>query len=252
MTLKYFLILLISFGSFRMAAQVSLKTPIICHNKENELKYYDDGSYKLNFEHGSFSSFITYDSTIKFLADGRYLEIKDLKDTNEPVKIQLQGNSILFTTAGKTTVIDSVKTTTLFISHTAFSFYKNPVFYTVAFTINDKTVYLDVDVIGYPKKKWTWDMITIKQDSSSFNLGYNPFYDGGPSLISRQDQALRFGISIDHSFKTNRYVWRIEPVFYEETEKSHVINILPDFYYEYNSKGKLKPKKCKGEIKYCD
>lgn len=245
--LRPLIIVLIFLSSFQLSAQLSLKTPLICHNTENELKIYDDGSFKLNFEHAKFSSFTTYDSSIKFFEDGRYLEIKKSKSSDNPIKIQLLGSSLSFTHDGKTTVIDSVKTTSLFINDIGFSLYKNGVNYTVGFYINEKQVYLDVDIIGYPKKIWTWDMVIVKQDSSSFNFGYNPFYDKGPSLISRQDQSLKFGISISHSFKTNKYVWRIYPVFYE----GHVINLLPDFYYEYNRKGKLKPKKCIGEIKYC-
>jgi len=252
LTLRPLLIILVFFNSLQLSAQLSLKTPLICHNKENELKYYDDGNFKLTFQHAKFSSFTTYDSTVRFFEDGRYLEVKNIKSTSEPIKIQLIGNSLSFTHDGKTIAIDSIKTTNLFINDIAFSLYKNGVNYTVAFYINEKQVYLDIDIIGYPKKIWTWDMITVKQDSSSFNLGYNSFYDKGPDIISRQDQSLRFGLSISHSFKTNKYVWRIEPVFYEETEKAHVINILPDFYYEYTRRGKLKPKKCKGEIKYCN
>lgn len=246
------LIILSFFNSFEIAAQLSLKAPLICHNKENELKTYDDGNFRLDFDHAKFSSFTTYDSSISFYENGRYLVVRKIDNSDDSIKVKLVGSSLLFVNNGKTTTIDSVKTTSLFIKNVGFSLYKNGVNYTVAFYIKQKQVYLDVDIIGYPKKIWTWDMINIRQDSSSFNLGYNPFYDAGPSLISRQDQSLRFGVSISHSFKTNKYVWRIEPVFYEETEKSHVINILPDFYYEYDRKGKLKPKKCKGEIKYCD
>jgi hypothetical protein len=252
LTLRPLLAVLVFLNSFQLSAQLSLKSPLICHNKENELKYYDDGNFKLNFQHAKFSSFTTYDSTVRFFEDYRYLEVKNTKNTNEPIKIQLIGNSISFTHTGKTIVIDSIKTTSISVDDIFFSFYKNGVNYTVAFYINEKAVYLDINIIGHPKNIWTWDLITIKQDSSSFNLGYNPFYDKGPSLISRQDQSLHFGLSISHSFKTNKYVWRIAPVFYEETDKAHVINILSDFYYEYNRKGKLKPKKCIGEIKYCD
>lgn len=252
LTIRPLLITLSLFNSFEITAQLSLKTPLICHNKENELKTYDDGDFRLCFEHAKFSNFTTYDSSISFYENGRYLVIKKTGHTDDVIKVELFGSSLLFINNGKTIAIDSVKTTSFFINNIGFSLYKNEVNYTVAFYINQKQVYLDVDIIGYPKKIWTWDMITIREDSSSFNLGYNPFYNAGPSLISRQDQSLRFGVSISHSFKTNKYVWLIEPVFYEKTEKSHVINILPDFYYEYDRKGKLKPKKCKGEIKYCD
>jgi len=237
---------------FHISAQLSLKTPLICHNRENELKYYDDGNFKITFEHAKFSSFTTYDSTVRFFENGRYLEVKNPKSTSEPIKIQLIGNSLTFTHDGKMITIDSIKPTNLFINDIGFSLSKYGVNYTVSFYINEKQVYLDIDIIGVPKKIWTWDGITVKQDSSSFKLGYNSYYDKGPNLISRQDQSLRFGLSISHSFKTNKYVWRIAPVFYEETEKAHVINILPDFYFEYNRRGKLKPKKCIGEIKYCD
>lgn len=245
-------IILCLFNSFEITAQLSLKTPLICHNKQNELKTYDDGDFRLDFEHAKFSRFTTFDSSISFYENGRYLVVKKTNNADDSIKIELVGSSLLFINNSKTIAIDSVKTKNLFINNINFSLYKDGVNYTVAFYVKQKQVYLDVDINGYPKKLWTWNRITIRQDSSSFLLGYNAFYDAGPSLISRQDQSLRFGVSISHSFKTNKYVWRIEPVFYEETERSHVINILPDFYYEYDRKGKIKPKKCKGEIKYCD
>jgi hypothetical protein len=246
------LVIILVFKPAFNIAQLNLKTALICNNKQNELKYYDDGDFKLYFEQARFSSFITYDSSLGFHAEGKWLEIINAAAKRVPVKIRLEGNAVVFAFDGKETVIDSVATRSFSLNGIAFSLYKSKVDYAIAFSIKAKEVYLYIDIQDYPKNTWTWNMISIRQDSSSFDLGYNPFHDAGPSLISRQDERLRYGIDIAHSFKTNKYVWTIDPVFYEETPKSHVINILPDFHFEYNRRGKSKPKKCKGDIRYCD
>ncbi len=247
--LSWFLLVLLK--PFETTAQLSLKTPLICHNSNNQLERYDDGSFTLFFEQGKFSHFSTHDSAVQFYENGRYLLVNPPQPGQYPIKIQLKGSAIRFNVGDSSMIIDSAITTRRSINDILFSFYKQNLYYRVAFFINEQQFYLDVDITGYPKKMWTWDMITVKQDSSSFHLGYNPFYYKGPDLISRQDQRLRFGVNISHSFKSNKYVWQVAPVFYEDTETSRVINVLPDFYYVYNRKGKLKPKKCIGPIRYC-
>jgi len=238
--------------AYTAMAQPTLKTPLICHNKQDELQYYDDGSFKMHFEQGRFARFISQDSSISFNANGRWLAIRNSNHLNDPVQVRLSGMSVIFTTATDSIQIDSTRSTGFTMNGISFSLYKQPVNYRVQFELNGKTIYLDIDDIGYPTKKWGWDMIKIFQDSSSFLFGYNPFYDGGPSMISRQDESLRYGISIAHSFKTNKYLWRVYPVFYEHTEKSNTAYILNDFEYVYNRRGKLRPKKSSGTIRYCE
>jgi hypothetical protein len=45
-------------------AQKTLQSPLICHDKNNFLRYYDDGTYIFKFNQGEFVSFKTSDSAL--------------------------------------------------------------------------------------------------------------------------------------------------------------------------------------------
>jgi hypothetical protein len=235
--------------SLKTFGQFSLRNPLICHDKEDKLKCFDDGNFRLSFMNAKFINFVTNDSTIKYFESDRNIEIYNYSLNRIPVRIKLFDKTIIFEYSGKIYKIDSTKTLSLTLNNILFSLEKQESDYRITFEINGKKVYLDINVIY---KFWTWDDIFIKREFYWFSLKYNPYRNFGPTHIAMQDENLKYGISIATSFKTAKYIWYVQPVFYAETEKSNIINLLTDFYLEYDKKGILKKKKCIGTIKYCD
>jgi len=246
----FFLLAAMSFQSY---GQASLKKPLFCHDKNRQLSCYDDGEYLLHFNKAQLSNFLTVDSSIRYNVKSKLLEIYNYLGSDHtsvlPVKIQLY-KSIIVSYGSQQIVIDSTNNTGFVLNKIQFSRFTGPALYQIVFWLGKKIIYLDIDDAKWTKRgKWNWD-IFIRGGESTFHIKYS-YKKHRPETISRQDDSLKYGVTMYTRFKTSKRLWFIQPTFYEETSKAHVLNILSEYYFRYNRWGKLRRKKSFGEIKNC-
>lgn len=239
--------------------QLSIKNPQICHDKDNYLKCYNDGTYILKFGNGDFKGFMTSDSTViysniekEFTFYRKSFLNPTLVDT---VKLKLLPKSILVQKGQTILEINSLaqipeKLYELGIGTFATD---NKVDGFVYYS-GDK--YFEIKVWTYDKI-WSWD-IKIKQPKQRFAILYNNYKNNRLDLIFIQNDSLKYGMVLGTTFKSLKKIDRLKSDYTDSvgTLKGFtVISSVPlDKYYdyEYDKKGRLKTKTVVGELKLCE
>ena len=252
-----FVFLLLLLTSNSVIGQLSIKTPLICHDYKGYLKCYSDGKYILHFENGNFKelnssdSFIMYsevDKTFKLL-----IRSSNYPQTLDTITVTQLPKSIMLKKGTSTLEITSLSNIPATIYDFGVGFYSeyNQV-KGLSLGVGDKHILLEILTYG---RTWGWN-IRIWQSEQLFTIHYNTLKRNNPSLIFIKDFALKYGMSIGMTNKSNNKIRRLESV-YSDTMTVNGITAIGDYpldkyySYEYSKSGKLVSKSRIGEFQLC-
>lgn len=253
----YFAVLLFTQSIY---GQLSLTNPIVCHDKDNFLNCYNDGTYILTFGNGNFKEFKTADSVVKYSDIDKtltfYQKNVDASSTVDTIQIIQLPKSIVFKKGTAALEVTSLKIIPNEIYNYLVGTYSidNDVM-GLSFWVGDK--YFKIAIWTYGKV-WHWDII-MKESNRSFIIGYNGFRHNRIEHIFIQDDLLRYGMATSMTFKTLKKIWHLESLYVDTlrtfdngTPVIGSIQLDKNYKYEYGKKGKLKTDKIVGELKLCD
>lgn len=241
--------------------QLSLTNPLICHDKDNYLKCYNDGDYVLTFAEGNFNEFRTLDNTLKYSEIDKTItflyKVTGYSFVNvDTIQIKLLANSISLKKGSSSLEITSMKELPKEIEDYGVGYYSiDNVIGGLTFWSGNKYIKLEIRTYG---KTWSWAII-MKDNNKHFVIDYNGYRDNRVEHIFIQDDSLRYGMSISMTFKTLKKIWWLESSYVDTVRTlqngTRVIGSIPlDPYYkyEYSKSGKLKIKRGIAELKLCD
>ncbi|MDI3319848.1 hypothetical protein [Pinibacter soli] len=258
--LKLFLVLLLFNLTTQIHGQLSMKDPLFCHDKDNYLRCYNDGTYILTFAKGKFNEFRTVNNQMRYSDITRTITFiqkrRDNSGVVDTIQMIQQPKSIILKKGASSLEIASLKNVPEETKNYGISVDTtenwNP---KLTFLLDSNYVTVDV---GDTWKKWRWDIV-IRENDRLFCILYNSSRHNRVSFIFATDNNLKCGTSFSSSFRTEKkirwinqsYVYRID-----REDGKIVIGDLYDgdkgYYYGYNKSGKLKTKKIVGELKLCD
>jgi hypothetical protein len=258
---KFFLVMFSFHLSSQLYGQLNMKYPLICHDKNNYLSCYNDGTYILSFAGGKFNEFRTVDQVLKYSDITRTLSFTQKRDSNssfvvDTIQIIQQPNSIIFRKGISSLEINSFenipKEVTNYHIKVDSTERWQPKF---MFWLDSSYVTIEVSHFG---KKWSWTIV-VREKKRLFAIDYNPFKHNRVESIFAIDNNLRCGTAISTSFKTQKKIWWLQSSYVDTlaTRKNGVVvigDIDLDNHYEYSyyKSGKLKTKKTIGELKRCE
>jgi len=239
--------------------QLSLKNPQICHDKDNYLKCYNDGTAILKFGSGDFSEFITSDSTVFYSNIDKAFTFYKKSTLNitlvDTIQLKLLTKSILVQKGHSVLEINSLAQIPSKIYELGVGTYATDnkvegfVFYS-----GDK--YFEIKVWTYGKI-WSWD-IQMKENRRRFSIQYNSYKSNRLSIIFIQDDSLRYGMVIGTTFNSLKKISRLYSNYTDSVGTYNGITAIGSipldkyYFYNYNNAGKLKTKTVVGELKLCE
>lgn len=258
MTFRLLIFTLTFFFASHVAGQFSLKNPQICHDQDNFLKCYNDGTYILKFGHGDFEEFRTTDSSVVYLNSEKTFTFHQksyhVPNTIDTVQLKLLPKSILIRNGNKSLEITSISQIPSIINEFSIGNYSvDGTLEGFAFTVGDKD--FQIKVWTYDKV-WSWD-IKMYYTSQIFSILYNSYKKNRLSYIFIKDTAQKYGMAIGTTFRSLKKISRLQSV-YSDTMTMNGKIVIGDYpldkyyYYDYNSQGRLKSKLLVGEVKLCD
>jgi hypothetical protein len=261
MTVRFQVHLFLFLISSSAAAQLSLKNPQICHDKDKYLRCYNDGSYSLTFTKGNFKEFRTADNSIRYSDVDRTITMicvtgsngKEMTDTIQIVQLH---KSILLKKGSLQSEITSLKDLPKDIwTYGAVYFKEDNVVRGLIFS----TVYKNVKLNLWDfSEGWNWKII-VMDHRSRLVVDYNVFKKNRVQSIFITDDSLRYGMSISTSLRSSKKLALLHSLYVDTlwtTEKGiPAIGVIPldkSYRYEYNKTGRLRLKGIVGELKLCD
>jgi hypothetical protein len=258
MTFKLLIFAFLFFFVSSVAGQLSLKNPQICHDQDNFLKCYNDGTYILTFGHGDFEEFRTTDSSVVYLNNQKTFTFHQKSyhapNSIDTVQLKLLPKSILVKNGNKSIEITSISQ--IPSVNNDFSVGNYSIDGTVqgfAFTVGDKDFQIKVRTYD---KYWSWD-IKMYYSSQIFSILYNGYKKNRLMYIFIKDTDQKYGMAIGTTFNSLKKISRLESV-YSDTMTMNGKIVIGDYpldkyyYYDYNHQGRLKSKPLAGELKLCD
>jgi hypothetical protein len=254
--------LLISVFSFLLTnsvfGQLSLKNPQICHDKDNFLKCYNDGTYILKFGNGEFEQFRTADASVVYQNFQKtftfYQKSFRTLTSVDTVQLKLLPQSILIQKGNKSLEITSLSQIPSAIQDFGVGNYSiDGRIEGFAFSVGDKEFQIKIWTYN---KAWSWE-IKMYQKSQIFSIVYNSFQKNRLMYIFIKDTAQKYGMAIGTTFKTLKKIYRLQSSYVDTMTVNGkvVIGKIPldkYYYYEYDKTGALKSKPSAGELKLCD
>lgn len=239
--------------------QLSLTSPLICHDKDNYLRCYNDGNYILTFGNGNFKEFKTSDNTLKYSdVDKTITFIQKSRLYNslivDTIQIIQHPKSILMKKGTASLEITSLKEIPKEINDYGIGPYSiDNIVRGFTFWAGDRYIKLEVWTYG---KSWSWNIVA-EEKAQRFAVQYNSYRSNRIEHIIMQDDTLKYGFVISMTFKTLKKINRFI-AFYAQLENRtsatsySIIPLDKSYKYEYNKGGRLKSDKVIGELKFCD
>ena len=239
--------------------QYSLTNPLICHDKDNNLKCYNDGDYLLSFANGNLKKFKTIDNSISYGELDKTITFLHKINGNpkvDTIQIQLLPKSILLKKGASSLEITSLKNIPGEISAFYIGTYSiNNVVSGLGFWHDEKYVEIEVWDMW---KTWSWNIL-LKDKDKGVLIDYNGYKKNRVEHIFVQDNNLKYGVSISMTFKSLKKINRLESYYIDSagniTNVSNTGEAFPvekRYGYYYDKKGKLKTGKGTWELKLCD
>lgn len=253
--------------------QLSLKNPSICHDKEDYLKCYNDGTYILKFEKGNFIEFKTTDSTVRYSNLEKTITIYKKLSGNDTeidsLQIKLLPRSVILK---KGNLVSEVKSFTENINLEIYKFmidkhsrYNSSIYEdgnNLSFNVNDIHFNIRVDVFN---QSWSWN-IFMQKNKENLSVRYNGYQQNRLAGIDIEDDSFQYGIWVlVNELKSKNKIWVLESFNVDSAGRFHIVGYgdnmkaiiggipLNKMYkYDYYKNGKLNRKKSIGEIKLCD
>lgn len=256
MALASFLFLTGLFFSTSIFGQLSLTNPLICHDKNNYLKCYNDGTYRLTFAKGNFNELQT-DSTFVYSDVDKSFTF--YRKTPYPLSfdtltIKQLPHSILLTNGTDNFEISDLSKISSRLNDFGVGTYSvDGVIRGLSFNSGDK--FFKIEIWTY-RKTWHWSFI-MKRFNQRLTIDYNGYRGNRIQNIIIQDDYLQYGIAISTTFKTLKKVKRFISFYapLEQRTSATSYSIIPldkSYKYEYNRRGKLIPKTVIGNLQICN
>ena len=239
--------------------QYSLTKPLICHDKDNYLKCYNDGDYLLSFANGYFKKFKTTDNSLAYSDPDKTITFLHKTYSNlkvDTIQILLLPKSILLKKGASTLEITSLDNIANGLEAYGVSTYLVDNYVRgLVFWAGDK--YIEIEV--WDKwKSWSWKILLSDKDKRVL-IKHNGYKSNRVDHIFVQDDNLRYGVTIPTTFKSLKKIYKLESYYLDSTgNMTNGWNIpgadsLEKLYgYYYDKKGKLRTGKIFGELKLCD
>jgi hypothetical protein len=256
MTIKPILYLTVLLFSTSIYGQISLTNPLICHDKDNYLKCYNDGTYRLTFGNGNFNELKT-DST--FIYSDVDKSFAFFRKTLYPLSfdtltIKQLSHSILLTNGTEKLEITDLTNISSRLNDFGVGTYSlDGVIRGLSFNSGDKFFKIEIWTYG---KTWHWSFI-MKQFNQRLTIDYNGYRGNRIQNIIIQDDDLQYGIAISTTFKTLKKIKRFISFYapLEQRTSATSYSIIPldkSYKYEYNRRGKLITKTVIGNLEVCN
>jgi len=235
--------------------QLSLKNPQICHDYNNYLSCYNDGSYVIRFKNGNFKEVKTTDGIIKYSDADKTLTFYQKSEVNpsqdDTVQIKQLPHSILLTKGASRLEISSLSAIPPEInSYFVYSYTQDSVDRGFAFPVGNRWVEIEIWTEG---KSWSWNLF-VKEVEQKFGIIYNADMNNRVESIIIQDDSLKYGMAV---FMTNRTLRKVRQlissyVALDQGASGISGNIIPidnSYRYEYDDNGKLE--EAAGRVRVC-
>jgi hypothetical protein len=246
-----FLVLTIS-----VSGQLNMVKPIICHDGQNYLSCYNDGTYHMTFGNGNFrevkvdSTFI-YSDFNKTFTFYRKSPDSSLFDT---LIIKQLPHSVLILDGTNKFEITALSSISSEISDFGLGTYtEDGVVRGLSFNVNDKFFKIEIWTYG---KTWQWNF-SMKQFNQRLGIDYNGYRGNRIQSIIIQDDDLQYGIVISMTYKSLKKIARFMS-FYAPLEQrtsatsSSIIPLDRSYKFEYTTSGKAIPRKTVGKLQVCN
>lgn len=245
--------------SYTSKAQLSIKSPQICHNTEKRLVCLNDDDFLFTFSDGEFLEFKAPDKHFQYSNLSKTITFlsKELKPQVhfDTITISLLQKSILLKRGEELVEIDSLSQLKEGLNSFGIGYFSiNGIIKGLAFSVGGTVFKIEISTFH---KSWVWD-IKIEKEAKTILLEYNGFKHNRLNRIYVRDEKLRCGWVVSTSFRTNKKVESLESVYSDTLNVNGVTtrtNIIPPnqgFYFGYKKSGKLKSVREKGELKLCD
>lgn len=245
--------------SYTAMAQLSVKSPSICHDQNQYLSCYNDGEYILRFSEGSFSAFETTDRAIRYSDGLKQLSffMQDFVDAagSDTVHIKLRAKSLLLCKGNDSLQLSSLVLKDADLIKYGVGYIRNNNIVSGLF-INSAKRQIEIKMTS-TGKTWNWGIL-IRRANQLFSIHYNNSDDDGLQFISRMDYDSKYGMSIGTTMKSPAKISSLR------SQHMDTVGFRPDgvpvmgfvqpeggFRYEYRKTGKLYPEYLKF-TKTCD
>jgi hypothetical protein len=238
--------------------QLSLKEPQICHDKDNFLKCYNDGTYILKFGNGEFEQFSTADASVVYQNFQKtftfYQKSFHTPTSVDTVQLKLLPQSILIQKGNKSFEITSLSQIPSVVQDFGVRNYSiDGRIDGFAFSVGDKDFQIRVWTYN---KAWSWE-IKMYHKSQIFSIVYNTSQKNRLMYIFIKDTAQKYGMAIGTTFKSLKKIYRLQSSYVDTMTINGkvVIGEIPlnkYYYYKYDKTGALKSKPATGELKLCE
>lgn len=261
MTIRPFFLFTILLLTQSIYGQLSLTSPLICHDKDNYLRCYNDGNYILTFGNGNFKEFKTSDNTLKYSDVDKTITFTQksrfygslIVDT---IQIIQHTKSILLKKGTASLEITSLKEIPKEINDYGIGPYSIDNFVRgFTFWAGDKYIKLEVWTFG---KSWSWNIVA-EEKSQRFAVQYNSYRRNRIEHIIIQDDNLRYGMTLSTTFKSLKKISRLYSLYVDTirtlengTPVIGSISLDKNYKYLYNKSGQLILNKNIGELKLCE
>jgi len=240
--------------------QLSLTDPLICHDRNNYLRCYNDGSCVLTFSNGNFKKFRTADNAFSYSDTEReiiFLRKRwDDPTSTDTVRIIQLPRSILVRKGTSSLEITSLKNIPRAIEDYGIGPYSvDSAVRGLTFWSGERWIRLEVWTY---EKTWSWSII-MQENNRQVLIDYNGYKHNRLERILIQDDSLRYGMALSTTFKSLKKIWRLQSIYIDTLRilKNGVpaIGAVPlskEYRYEYRKTGRLNYMPAAGELKLCD
>jgi hypothetical protein len=260
MTIRPFLYFTALLLTQSIYGQLSLTSPLICHDKKNYLRCYNDGNYILTFGKGNFTEFKTSDNNLKYSDVDKtitFLQSRfDSSSIIDTIQIIQLPKSIFLKKGRASLEITSLIETPKEINDYGLGEYSIDNFVR-GFTFWSGDRYIKIEIWTYGKT-WSWNII-VRENTNVLALDFNAVRQNRLQHIFIQDDSLRYGIALSTTFKSLKKLSHLQSSYVDTIRTldngTPVIGAIPldkKYSYEYDKTGKLITKKTIGELKLCE
>lgn len=246
-------------------AQLNIKNPIICHDKDNYLKCYNDGIFILNFENGNFKKLKTVDSTVKYSDVAKTLtvvgKLKSFDSAIDTFEITLRTHSVYIKKGTSTLELTSDRivpkiymigfgTTT--VSYDTLENERR--FTSLTLHIDGKEFEFKFSTFW---KTWSWDII-IRQQQHIAAISYNGYKKNRLEHLFISDDSLKYGTSARMTFRSLKKISELHSLYVDTIMINGKVgygNTIPleiSYSYRYKKSGRIKTIRPQKDIRRCN
>lgn len=265
MILKPFLFLVLITTASYVEAQLNIRKPLICHDEDNYLRCYNDGTFILNFDKGNFKKFSTVDSNINYSDATKTLNVIGKLDPFatdvDTFEIKLRSRSIYINKGASTleltsdTILPEIYSIGFGTQLIRFDTLEcDRRFTSLVLHIDRKEVEFQISTFW---ETWSWNII-IRQPRYTAAISYNGYKKNRFENVFIRDDSLKYGTSISATFRSLKKISELHSLYvdtimiHSELGYGDIIPLEDGYSYRYKKNGRLKTVRPPNDFKKCD